>query len=98
MGAAADAQPIVHLGYLSPGTKYVGIEESATKVTSFVRDAVVGGQPSGSTTINGQVWQRYVSPDGTQKSLVQSSSDVTYVVNGQADWPDIEAFVKSLSS
>ena len=96
IGAAADAEPIVHLGYLSPSTKYVGIEQSATKVTSFVHDAVVGGQRSGTMSINGQVWQRYVSPDGIQKSLVQISHGATYVLNGQADWPEIETFVKSL--
>ena len=98
ISAAEDAQPIVHLGYLSPSTKYVGIEESATKVTSFVRDAVVGGVPSGTVTINGQSWQRYISPDGVQKSLVQSAQGATYVVNGQADWPEIETFVRSLTS
>jgi hypothetical protein len=98
ISAAADAQPIVHLGYLSPSDRYVGIEESATKVTSFVRDSVVGGQPSGTVTIDGQIWQRYISPDGVQKSLVQSSHGATYVVNSQAEWPEIETFVQSLNS
>ena len=48
--------------------------------------------------INGQSWQRYVSPDGVQKSLVQAAHGATYVVNGQADWPEIETFVRSLTS
>ena len=98
IGTAGDAQPIVHLGYLSPNSRYVGIEQSATKETSFVPNAVVGGKPDGSVTINGTVWQRYVSPDGVQKSLVNVAKDVRYVVNSQADWPEIETFTKSLST
>ena len=95
--SAGDAQPIVHLGYLTPETRYIGIEQSATKVTSFVHDAVVGGQPAGTSTINGVVWTRYVSSDGVQKSLVQSAPGATYVVNSQAEWPEIETFTRSLT-
>lgn len=94
--AAGDAQPIVHLGYLTPDTRYVGIEESATKETSFVHDAVVGGQPAGTSTINGVTWTRYESADGVQKSLVQRANAATYVVNSQADWPELETFARSL--
>lgn len=96
--SAGDGQPIVHLGYLTPDTRYIGIEESATKVTSFVHDAVVGGQAAGTSTINGVAWTRYESSDGVQKSLVQSAKGATYVVNSQAEWPEIETFTRSLTS
>jgi hypothetical protein len=96
LSAAGDAQPIVHLGYLSPSARYVGIEQSATKETSFVHDSVVGGKPSGTSTINGVVWQRYESADGVQRSLVDSAHGATYVVNSQAQWPEIEQFARSL--
>lgn len=97
ISTAGDAQPIVHLGYLSPTSRYVGLEQSGTKETSFVHDAVVGGKPTGTSTINAVVWQRYESPDGLQRSLVTSVNGATYVVNSQAQWPEIEQFTRSLA-
>jgi len=97
ISTAGDAQPVVHLGYLSPSSRYVGLEQSGTKETSFVHDSVVGGKPTGTSTIDGVVWQRYESADGVQRSLVQSVDGATYVVNSQAQWPEIEQFTRSLA-
>ena len=94
--SAGDSQPIVHLGYLSPAVRYVGVEESATREKAFVRDETMGGQPAGSLTVGSTTWQRLESPDGKQRSLVNVAGGVTYIVTGQAAWPDIEAFTRSL--
>jgi hypothetical protein len=93
---AADGESIVHLGYLSPSTTYVGLEQSPTKMLTFVRDQTVSGVANGSVTIRGETWDRYESPDGAHRSLVRTADGVTYVVSGQADWPEIEAFTASL--
>ena len=93
---AGDGQDVVHLGYLTPATTYVGLEQSATKELAFVSEQTSGGVSAGSETIAGQTWQKLESPDGTQRSYVRSSGGVTYVVTGRADWTDLRAFTASL--
>lgn len=93
---AADGESVLQTGYLSPSTKYVGLAQSRTKETAFVRDRSGEGDPAGTATISGVTWDRLESSDGKQRSLVRVDDGVTYVVTGQADWPEIEAFAASL--
>ena len=95
---AGDGLDVVHLGYLSPSTEYVGLEQSATRMTDFVRESSVSGVATGETvTIGGRTWARYVSADGSRRSLVSTADGATYVVVGSAGWPEIEKFTASLS-
>lgn len=94
---AADGQGVLHLGYLSPATMYVGLEQSATKELAFVREKTVGGKPTGTAEISGVTWDRLESPDGTRRSLVRVVDGVTYVVTGAADWSEIEQFTRALA-
>jgi hypothetical protein len=93
---ASDGQSVVHLGYLSPSTMYVGLEQSATKEVAFVRDTTQGGKPAGTAEISGRTWNRLESPEGKQRSLVRVDDGVTYVVTGAAEWPEIEEFARAL--
>jgi hypothetical protein len=93
---ASDGQSVVHLGYLSPSTMYVGLEQSATKELAFVREQTQGGKATGTADISGRTWDRLESPDGKQRSLVRVDDGVTYVVTGAAEWPEIEQFTRAL--
>lgn len=93
---AGDGQDVVHLGYLTPGTTSVGLDQSATKETSFVRDQTVDGQPAGSAVIGGVTWQRLETADGLRRSYVRQAAGVTYVVSGGASWADLTTFTASL--
>jgi hypothetical protein len=93
---AGDGQDVVHLGYLTPGTTSVGLDQSATRELSFVRDQTVGGRPTGSAVISGVTWQKLESPDGKRRSLVRTADGVTYVVSGGASWADLTTFAASL--
>lgn len=95
---AADGESVLQTGYLSPSTKYVGLAQSRTKETAFVRDRSGEGEPAGTATLGGVTWDRLETPDGKQRSLVRVDDGVTYVVTGQADWPEIEAFAASLKA
>ncbi|MFN8167470.1 MAG: DUF4245 domain-containing protein [Candidatus Nanopelagicales bacterium] len=95
---AADGESVLQTGYLSPSTKYVGLAQSRTKETAFVRDRSGEGEPAGTATLGGVTWDRLETPDGKQRSLVRVDDGVTYVVTGQADWPEIEAFAASLTA
>jgi hypothetical protein len=96
---AGDGVDVVHLGYVSPTVAYVGLEQSATKMTDFVRESTVTGVATGeSVTLKGRTWQRYVSGDGSRRSLVNLTEGVTYVVVGSAQWPEIDQFAASLTA
>jgi hypothetical protein len=92
---ASDGADVVHLGYLTPTDTYAGIEQSATKAISFVRDATVRGHEAGTSQISGVTWTRYESDDG-HRSLVRTSDGATYVVVGTGDWSQVELFASTL--
>jgi RES domain-containing protein len=93
---AGDGQGIVQTGYLSPSVKYVGLTQSQTKDTAFVRERTDKGEDVGTATVGGLTWTRLENEGGKQRSLVRVDDGVTYIVTGQADWPDIETFAASL--
>ena len=93
---AGDGQDVVHLGYLTPTTTYVGLEQSATKELGFVAEMTVGGRQTGSAVIDGVTWQTYESPDGKHRSYVRQADGATYVVEGQSSWADLTTFTDSL--
>jgi hypothetical protein len=92
---AADGADIVHLGYLTPTRAYAGIEQSATKAISFVRDATLRGRESGTSRIGDATWTRYESADG-HRSLVRTADGATYVVVGTGDWSQVEYVTSTL--
>ena len=93
---AGDGQDVVHLGYLTPTTTYVGLEQSATKELGFVAEMTVGGRQTGSAVIDGVTWQTYESPDGKHRSYVRQADGATYVVEGRSSWADLTTFTDSL--
>jgi hypothetical protein len=92
---AGDGQDVVHLGYVTPGTTYVGLEQSATKELTFVAEQTVGGSPTGSATLAGVTWQKYESTDGKHVSYVRRADGATYVATG-SDWAELTTFTTSL--
>jgi hypothetical protein len=93
---AADGQDVVHLGYLTPATTSVGLDQSATRQLSFVRDQTLGAQPVGSAVIGGATWQKLETSDGKRRAYVREADGVTYVVSGGASWADLTTFTASL--
>ena len=93
---ALDGQDIVHLGYLTPDDKYVGLEQSASKALTFVTDATVSGRQTGTREVGVVAWTTYQSDDGSHRSLVRTADGATYVVVGTAGWDVIDRFTSSL--
>ena len=50
---AADGLDVVHLGYLSPTSTYVGLEQSATRARSWLFEATVKGREQGTVDVSG---------------------------------------------
>lgn len=88
-----------HLGVVSPGQQYVGLEQSdAQPAAVFVRDQTFQGRPAGEVTVDGATWTRYERSTNGYRSLVRPWGASTVVVNGSADWPEIERFASSLEA
>ena len=96
ISTASDGQDVVHLGYLTPSTTYVGLEQSATKETSFVRDQTLVADKTGTRVIGSSTWATYETADGAHRSYVLVQDGATYVVTGSATWDDLTAFTTSL--
>lgn len=93
---AGDGQPVVVLGWVSPATEFVGLQQSPTQMTDFVSTATLKGVAGDDVTIGTDTWTRYVNGDETRRSLVRTGSGITYVVTGTGDWPEIEGFTATL--
>lgn len=93
---AGDGQPVVVLGWVSPATEFVGLQQSPTQMTDFVSTATLKGVAGDDVTIGPDTWTRYVNGDETRRSLVRTGSGITYVVTGTGDWPEIEGFTATL--
>jgi hypothetical protein len=93
---AADGLDIVHLGYLSPTSTYVGLEQSATKVTGFVRESTLKGDEQGTVDVAGSTWTTYENADKTHRSLVRRDDPATYVVVGSGPYDQLEQFAGTL--
>jgi hypothetical protein len=96
ISTASDGQDIVHLGYLTPSTTYVGLEQSATKETAFVRDQTLSADKTGTRVIGSATWTTYETADGAHRSYVLVQDGATYVVTGSATWDDLTTFTASL--
>ncbi len=93
---AADGQDVVHLGYLSPTSTYVGLEQSATKATSFVFDATVKGREKGTVDVAGTTWTTYENDEQDHRGLVRAADGSTYVVVGTGPFEQLEEFASKL--
>jgi uncharacterized protein DUF4245 len=67
-------------------------------VDDMVSDQTRMGTADGQSTVNGETWQRRVSPDDRTRSLVRVQPTVTTVVVGDTSYTGLEAFAATLSS
>jgi hypothetical protein len=84
------------LGFLDPSDTYIGLYQGDLKPEDMVAAASRGGTPDGSSEVDGDTWQRLVSPDKRTRSLVLVEPKMTAVVVGDTDYPTLEAYVATL--
>ncbi len=85
-----------HLGYVTPETTYVQVEQSASKELNFISDQLNGTSKSGTTLINGTEWTTY---SGSGKSaLVRTRNGVTTAVSGTAPLAELTGVAGSLAT
>ncbi len=85
-----------HLGYVTPETNYVQLEQSAAKDLGFVSDQLGGTTKTGTELIDGEEWTAYAGSG--RSALVRTSDGVTTAVTGTAPMAELIAVADSLAT
>jgi Protein of unknown function (DUF4245) len=87
----------LHIGWVVPGSKYVGLEESIRSPTALT-SAVLGARGStvvGHVLVNGQPWQVRTSDRG-EYALSRTMDGVNVVITGSATGAEIQDLAATL--
>jgi hypothetical protein len=98
LNGAPSVRNLWRVGYLSPDDVYMAVAQGDLEPDDFIAAETRQGAADGESTINGEVWERRVSPDGRTRSLVQRTDTVTTVVAGDTPYTALEAFAATLAS
>lgn len=85
-----------HIGFLTPDTEYVGLEQSNVGAAAFVAAKTTGSSPDGSVRIAGVRWDRLLDADDDERALVRVDDGVATVVTGTPGYSELESFASSL--
>jgi hypothetical protein len=100
-GTTQNGQPSVRnlwqLGFLTPDDIFIGLDQGDLLADDLIDEQSRAGAPDGESTVNGQGWQRLVSPDGRTRSLVRRDPTVTSIISGDLPYPALEAYAATLS-
>lgn len=86
------------LGFLDPSATYIGLYQGDAQVEDLVTTATAKGHQDGSSTVDGQAWQRWISQDGRTRSLVLAGPKDTAIVAGDLPYEALEAYAGTLRS
>ncbi|MEV5430101.1 DUF4245 domain-containing protein [Streptomyces sp. NPDC052701] len=85
-----------HLGFHSPGGKYVGVEQSTEKPAVFVDEATQGAEETDVTQrIDGRTWQRYEG-ERYDALVLRGTEGSTTVVTGSASFEELTRMAEAL--
>ena len=86
-----------HVGFITTAGQYAGFEQTDGIVSGVLRDVLGDPVDLGRTsTIAGQPWAQWASSAGDRRALVRTARGVTTVVDGSADWAELERLAGSL--
>lgn len=80
------------LGVLTDSDVYLELDQGDKLANDMVADLSNGGQPDGTSNVNGQTWKRLVTDDNRTRSLVLTAPGVTTLVTGDADYSTLETY------
>jgi hypothetical protein len=86
-----------HVGFVTAAGRYAGFEQTDGIASGVLRDVL--GDPvdlGRAWTVSDESWERWASSAGDRHALVRSVGGVTTVVDGSADWPELEQLAGSL--
>lgn len=83
-------------GYLNPADQFVAVTQQDFDIEDFVVEQTDAGQPDGTVTVDGRTWQRYSSNETGERSLVDTTAQVTTVVTGTVSYEELATFAATL--
>jgi Protein of unknown function (DUF4245) len=86
------------LGFLNSDQVFIGLDQGDLLADDMVREQSRAGTPDGQSTVNGQVWQRLISPDQRTRSLVRREPKVTSIISGDLPYAALDAYAATLST
>ncbi|MER6946310.1 DUF4245 domain-containing protein [Nonomuraea sp. NPDC000554] len=88
---------VLYLGYATTKRQHAMFVQSDEKPPAeFASRMANSDKAVGTEQINGQPWERRFREDKNQRTLVRALPDVTLVVTGTADWPELAELAASL--
>ena len=85
------------LGFATAQRRHAMLAQSDEKpAAEFANRMANSDKPVGSVQVGGVTWEKRERPDKNQRTLVRFLPDVTLVVTGSADWPELTALAASL--
>lgn len=85
-----------HLGVVTADEEYVGLEQARIDPDSLIEIAAEGTEATGTTEIDGVVWQVRTDESRGETTLVRQQQGVTTLVTGSASQETLEDYVRSL--
>ena len=86
------------LGVLTADDVFIGLDQGDIQPDDLVDEQSRKGTPDGRSSVNGQAWERLVSPDGRTRSLVRREPAMTAIVSGDLGYDDLEAYTATLAT
>ncbi|MEU0569432.1 DUF4245 domain-containing protein [Nonomuraea sp. NPDC005983] len=87
----------LYLGYATAKRQHAMFVQSDEKPPAgFASRMANSDKAVGTEQVNGQPWERRFREDKNQRTLVRTLPDVTLVVTGTADWPELAELAASL--
>lgn len=77
-----------HVGFLTDGDKYVGLEQAVGGVDVLVNTYAEAAEPDGTVELSGVRWQ--LLRDGDETTLIRDDEGATVLVTGDAPQADVE--------
>lgn len=85
-----------HLGFLTSGGAYVGLEQGNALPRDFIPASTPADQPGSPVVIRDQQWLTLTSADGHETALLRVGNHVTTIVTGTAPLSQLTTFAASL--
>jgi hypothetical protein len=86
------------LGVLTGNEIYLELDQVDKQAGDFVDNLTRHGSADGTTTIDGQSWNRLASDDERTRALVRKASGVTTVVSGDASYQQLGTYAGLLQT
>lgn len=88
---------VLHIGYATAAREHAMFIQSDEKpAAGFANRMANSDKAVGTQQVGGETWERRFREDKKQRSLIRVLPDVTLVVTGTADWPELGQLASAL--